>query len=429
MAGTCCAPTRKLIFPIAVILGLSAGYFGNDLVFTGAETISNIFVNLLKLVSLPIAFLSIVSTISGMQGLDELKSLGKKVVKYTLLTTVLAAAVALFLFLVIDPVNSSLSHMPTVSESSLLKDAKSTTTDGYLKHLIEMVPSNFIQPFVEGNVISVLLLAILLSFAILSLPSDKRQTLHHFFASFYAAIMKITTWLVKLMPIAIFAFVTLFVRELNAGLELQHIGFYLACIVLANLIQAFIILPALLKFKGISPLKAAKAMAPALNLAFWSKSSSATLPVAIDCAEKRLNLSPAVSNFSLPLCTTINMNGCAAFILITVLFVSMTHGMAYSTPELIMWIFIATIAAVGNAGVPMGCFFLSSALLAAMDVPLYLLGIILPFYSLIDMLETSINVWSDSCVTAIVDKEIKEEEVAAAATSIASASLMPEKAD
>jgi Na+/H+-dicarboxylate symporter len=102
------------------------------------------------------------------------------------------------------------------------------------------------------------------------------------------------------------------------------------------------------------------------------------------------------------------MNGCAAFILTTVLFVSMSNGVPYTLFEMILWIFIATIAALGNAGVPMGCYFLSSALLAAMNVPLPILGVILPFYSLIDMLETSINVWSDACVTAIVDKEERE---------------------
>jgi len=107
------------------------------------------------------------------------------------------------------------------------------------------------------------------------------------------------------------------------------------------------------------------------------------------------------------------MNACAAFILTTVLFVSMSNGVVYSPLEMIMWIFVATIAAIGNAGVPMGCYFLSSAFLAAMNVPLNILGVILPFYTLIDMLESAINVWSDSCVATVVYKELsKSEEIA-----------------
>ena len=142
-------------------------------------------------------------------------------------------------------------------------------------------------------------------------------------------------------------------------------------------------------------------MYPALSAAFFTKSSAAALPIAIRVSQERANISERVANFSLPLCTTINMNACAAFIYITVLFVSMSQGVTYSFVEMCLWVFLATLAAIGNAGVPMGCFFLSSAILASMNVPLYIMGVILPFYSLIDMLESAINVWSDACVTAV----------------------------
>ncbi len=128
-----------------------------------------------------------------------------------------------------------------------------------------------------------------------------------------------------------------------------------------------------------------------------------------------------VAGFAFPLCVTINMNACAAFILITSLFVAGGHGVNFSYLELVCWVFIATIAAVGNAGVPMGCYFLSSALLAAMNVPLQVLGVILPLYTLIDMLESGINVWSDSCVAAAVDHQISCE--AATSTSRATCQL------
>jgi Na+/H+-dicarboxylate symporter len=131
--------------------------------------------------------------------------------------------------------------------------------------------------------------------------------------------------------------------------------------------------------------------------------------MAMQCAEDNLGISRKVASFSLPLCTTINMNACAAFILTTVFFVSMSNGVVFSPIEMVAWVFIATIAAVGNASVPMGCYFLSSALLASMNVPLNILGVILPFYSLIDMFETSINVWSDSCVASVIYKETLEK--------------------
>lgn len=388
-------------FAIATLLGLFTGYIHHPFLYSLAETVSTVFINLLKLVSLPIIFLSIVSTASGMESISEIKNLGKKVIKYTLLTTLLAATVALILFVIIDPVRNNLNAQPLEQIQG---------QPGYLVYLLKTIPSNIVQPFSENNVIGVLLLALLLSVATLALPTANRQTLHQFFSSLYAAIMKVTTWVVKLMPFAIWAFIALFIKDLKNGLEFQSLALYLSVVVCANLVQAFIVLPLLLKWKKISPVKIARAMAPALSVAFFTKSSAAALPAAMRCAEENVKISRKVASFTLPLCTTINMNGCAAFILSTVLFVSMSNGTVYSPVEMVVWIFIATIAAVGNAGVPMGCYFLASAFLAAMNVPLNILGVILPFYTLIDMLETAINVWSDSCVATIVNQEVVEEE-------------------
>lgn len=171
---------------------------------------------------------------------------------------------------------------------------------------------------------------------------------------------------------------------------------YFALVISANLIQMFIVIPAFLMFKGFNPIKVAKGMLPALALAFFSKSSAATLPVTMRCAQQNLGEKPQVAQFVLPMCTTINMNGCAAFIFLTVVYLMQNAGLDIHPGVIVAWIFIATLAAIGNAGVPMGCFFLSASLLASMNVPILLMGVILPFYAVVDMIETSLNVWSDS---------------------------------
>ncbi len=387
---------------LAVLLGICTGLCNIAPLLSLASLVSDLFINLLKLVSLPIIFLSLVATACGMQSIEELKLLGKKVIKYTLLTTVLSASIALIIFLVVDPVGA-------YSQAAGAGPEVSTDGPSYVSYLIQMIPSNIIEPFLKNNVVGVLFIAMALSLAILGLPADGRSTLNGVFSALYAAVMRITTFIVTLMPIAIWAFITLFFRDLNGGMEFASLAFYLTCVVLANLVQALIVLPIFLKMKGISPIASFRAMFPALSVAFFAKSSAGALPMAIKCAQERAGVTPRVANFSLPLCTTINMNGCAAFILITVLFVSMINGVQYSMAEMIIWIFIATIAALGNAGVPMGCYFVSTAFLLAMDVPLNILGVILPFYSFIDMLESAINVWSDCCVTLAVDKEITEK--------------------
>lgn len=401
-----CEPIKKkinsnLFYALAIVAGVLAGYTNIPILFTTAETISQIFINLLKLVSLPIIFLSIVSTASGMESLHEIKILGKKVIKYTLLTTLIAATIGFLLFIVIDPVRGNIV--------ALTSGEIDPQQPNYLSFFIQIVPSNILQPFTDNNVIAVLFLAMLLSFSIIVLPNQPRSVLHSFFSSVYAAIITITKWIVNIMPIAIWAFITLFIRDLSKGLDYKSLALYLLCVLAANLIQACGVLPLLLKFKGISPLKMARGMFPALSVAFFTKSSSAALPMAMRCAEENIGMTKKVANFSFPLCTTINMNACAAFILITVLFVSISQGVQYTFAEMSLWIILSTIAAIGNAGVPMGCYFLASAFLASMNVPLNILGVILPFYTLIDMLESAINVWSDACVTAVVDHEIKEK--------------------
>lgn len=410
----CEAVKRKInpnvFFGVAVLLGVITGTLNIGLFFQIAEVISQVFINLLKLVSLPIIFLSIVSTASGMDSVDHIKVLGRKVLKYTLLTTLIAATVALALFILINPVQAIVAtEFITPDSISISPSGNNLSQPSYLSFFLQIIPSNIVQPFNENNVIGVLFLAVLLSFAIISLPNEHRTVLHSFFSSIYAAIIAITRWVVLLMPIAIWAFITLFMRDLQKGLDVQSLVLYLVCILAANFIQALIVLPALLKMKNISPYKMMKGMYPALSIAFFTKSSAAALPMAMRCAEENIGISRRVASFSLPLCTTINMNACSAFILITVLFVSMSQGMTYTYPEMFLWIILSTIAAIGNAGVPMGCYFLSSAFLAAMNVPLHILGIILPFYTLIDMLESAINVWSDSCVTALVQEEISIE--------------------
>ena len=173
--------------------------------------------------------------------------------------------------------------------------------------------------------------------------------------------------------------------------------------------NTFIVLPLFLVARGLNPIHVFKKMAPALAVALFTKSSAGTLPVTLASAESRLKVNPTVSRFVLPICTTINMNGCAAFILVTSLFVMQNAGFDLSIGTMITCLFIAVLAAVGNAGVPMGCYFLTLSLMSSIGAPLGLMGVILPIYTIIDMIETAENVWSDSSVCAMVDHDLKDE--------------------
>lgn len=394
----------NILLLVAMGVGLLTGWADIPALNSVANVTSDLFLRLLRLVSIPIIFLAVTSTITGMRDLQEMRKMGRRVLLYTLGTTLVAATIALILFVTLAPASGA--------DASAVDSASEVVSGqgSYLSFLLNIVPSNIFQAFYEGNVMAVVFVALILSVAILFLPGEQKTFLHKLFSSLFTALVKITTFIITLMPIAIWAFMTILVKDVQSNYaQFGQLMTYLACVVGANLIQGFVILPLMLKMKKISPWKSFKGMAPALTVAFFSKSSNATLPVAIQSAEKNLGISQKITNFTLPLCSVVNMNGCAAFILITTLFVSMVNGMTFGAFDLVGWIFLATFAAIGNAGVPMGCFFLTSAFLVGMNVPLYMMGLILPFYTVIDMIETTLNVWSDSCITISVDKDLAVE--------------------
>lgn len=195
--------------------------------------------------------------------------------------------------------------------------------------------------------------------------------------------------LLYVLPIGILAFAGQLSAQIEAGVIVGALGKYTAVVIGGNLIQFFIVIPLFLLFRGLNPVDVFRKMSPAVAVALFTKSSAATLPVTLASAEDNLKAHPAVARFVLPICTTINMNGCAAFILVTSLFVMQNAGMELTMGTMVAWLFIAVLAAIGNAGVPMGCYFLTLSLMSSIGAPIGLLGIILPIYTIIDMIETA----------------------------------------
>lgn len=382
----------------AIVLGVIMGFFPLPGQEKWALTFMTFFTSALKLISLPIIFLALLTSFTGIKSLQSFQKLSSRTIIWTLLTTLIAATVALILYLIINPAKVAMDH--PVAPAPELKA-------NFLDHLIHSFPQNLFQPFLEGNVFGILILAIALGIGLLTAPG--KDKIHEVLSPLLSAMMRLVKILLSILPIMVWSGIVISFNSLIDGIVLEKLGFYLLVVIGANLIQGFIVLPLLLKAKGIAPFASLKKFFPALTVAFFSKSSVATMPIAIRTSEESLNVRSDVSRFVFPICTTINMNGCAAFILATGLFVSESHGIHFSFIEMVGWIFIASIAAVGNAGVPMGCFFLATALLASMNVPVEMMGLILPFYSIIDMIETALNVWSDASVAMIVNKESPQE--------------------
>jgi Na+/H+-dicarboxylate symporter len=387
-----------------ILLGLWSGFSDITALKTTGVFIADVFIRIFKCISLPIIALSIIVTLSHYRSNGLMRRVWLRTLCYTLSTTLVAAMISCALYLVIQP------QSVTNSVSNVTK-ALPTSNLSYLQHISNLIPTTFFTPFLENQVLTVLFLGIVMGIAIRFIPDrEARETITHFFRGLHGLMMVITRWVIAIIPLGLYGFITSTVVQLREGGDLKGIGQYLLVIVLANCIQGFIVLPLWLRCHGIRAFRTMRGMLPALSLAFFSKSSVGTLPVTMNTIEKNLDVRPQISRFVLPLCTSINMNGCAAFIFTTVIYLMQNNGMSMSFTSMAVWIVVATIAAIGNAGIPMGCFFLSISLLVSMNVPITLMGIILPFYGLIDMLETALNVWSDSCVARVIDEKIVDAE-------------------
>ena len=405
--------TRPIIVYLAMmILGIMSGLSDIGYLQSFGIMISDIFIKIFKFISMPIIALSIIVTLSNYENHDgSMTRVWRRTLLYTFGTTIIAAIISCLLYVVIRPGNVTIGAQQTPSTDFAMQ--KTT----YWQHLSSLIPNNIFSPFLEHQVFSVLLLGVLTGIAIRFIPDvDAKNTVKNFFKGIHGIFFVMTRWIILILPLGVFGFITATVVQLQNGMNISGMLEYLIVIVAANLIQGFLILPTWLSLNQIKPFDTMKKMMPALTLAFFSKSSAGTLPVTMSTAETRLNMDPKISRFVLPLCTSLNMNGCAAFIFATVIFLMQNNGADITLFTLGSWVIIATIAAIGNAGVPMGCFFLSASLLTSMDVPIVLMGIILPFYTVIDMIETSLNVWSDSCVATVVAKEDMQFAEASAAT-------------
>jgi Na+/H+-dicarboxylate symporter len=396
--------TSQWLYVFALLFGIVSGLGDWPFIHSLASHISQIFIRIFKCISLPLIGLSILVSFTHMQDEGHTTLMWKRAIRYTIGTTLISALIAFFLYRIIKP-----SRIFAPASLSSEEVEKAIGHVKYADQVITIIPDNLFSPFINNNVLSVLIMGLVIGAAVNHIPTrESRHIMKSFFIGFHDLLLIVTRWVVILIPLALYSFITITIVELKSGSQIRGLGEYIGVILLSNLIQGFVILPLFLYMKHINPLRAMYGMLPALSLAFFSKSSVAALPVTMRTAEEQLALSPKITRTILPFCTTCNMNGCAAFIFTTVVYVMENNGISLSSSTMLIWVGIATLASIGNAGVPMGCYFLSASLLASMDIPIALMGIILPFYTLLDMLETSLNVWSDSCVAMAVDKEVKE---------------------
>ena len=335
---------RQLILWVgALVIGGILGALKIDAVNSVCNFVATIFTRLFQFTAVPAISVSVVTTLAMLGGNKETGKIFRHTITYTLLTTLAASTIAAILFFAIKPEVLSASVYEGVAAEKL----SGMNASSYLDYFISAIPNNILYPFVSGNVLSVLIVSFALGFAISKMQeSEKKTSILNVVHGFQEIIFMIIGWIIAVLPIGIIAFTAQLVSEMSAGIVADSIGRYTAVVLSGNLIQFFIVLSLFLLVKGINPVKHFKNMLPAILTALFTKSSAATLPVTMDCAENRVKCDKKFTRFILPMCTTINMNGCAAFILVTSLFVMKNGGVELNLITVISWILISVISAV-----------------------------------------------------------------------------------
>ncbi len=395
---------------IGIILGVFSGWLIGEPLLVVSQPMGTVFLRLLKMVIVPLVFSSIVTGVAGIGSTGRLGRLGGKTMLYYLTTSLLAILTGLMIVNIVKPGVGAQLGLQTPPESI------ATQGTGIGDLLLRMIPENPLAAAAEGRMLQLIFFAILFGVFITRVPRKFGQPLESFVNGLFEVMMQMTRFIIYLTPFGAFGLVGSIVARTGFA-PFVPLGKYALCVVAALLIHACITLPLLLRLIGkINPLKQLKAMSPALMTAFSTASSSATLPLTMECIEDRAGVSNKTSSFVLPLGATVNMDGTALYECVAVIFIAQYYSSQGQVLELSMVqqgvvVLTALMASIGAAGIPLAGLVMMSVVLDAVGLPLEGVGLILAVDQILDMGRTTVNVWSDSCGTSIIASSEGETEL------------------
>ena len=385
---------------IALFLAILFGLFFTEYV-PYVRWMGDLFLRALKMVIVPLIVSSIVSGVANIGNAENLGRLGLKTFVYYISTSTFAIITGLILVNIINPgVGADLGLSSEVEGLSAARESFGDT-------LMNIIPTNIFNAFANGEILSIIFFSILFGFFITRVSEKPQKMLTDFFNSFFEVMMKVTLFIIKFTPIGIFGIVAKVVAD-QAGNLLAvggSLGLYMITVIIALTFHAFVTLPLILKFIGNSdPLLHFKAMRTPLLTAFSTSSSSATLPLTMEAVERNSGVSNKISSFTLPLGATVNMDGTALYECVAAMFIAQAYGVELGFLQQVIVVITALLASIGAAGIPMAGLVMITIILSAVGLPLEGVGLILAVDRILDMMRTTVNVWSDSCGAAVIAK-------------------------
>lgn len=267
---------------------------------------------------------------------------------------------------------------------------------------LRMIPTNVVEAAAQGQMLGLIFFSLLYGFFLTRITEDYAEAQYNFFQGMFEIMMRITDLVMRFAPLGVFALVARTVMDTGLA-ALAPLALFVLTVVLALAVHFLVVLPLLLYFiGGVNPLRHYQAMGAALLTAFSTASSSATLPVTMECVEKNAGVSNKVTSFVLPLGATVNMDGTALYECVAALFIAQAYGIELSMGSQFLVVLLALLTSIGVAGIPAASLVAIAIILGAVGLPLEGIGLILAVDRILDMLRTAVNVFSDACGAVII---------------------------
>jgi len=388
---------------VALVLGVLYGYFFSNHI-SYVSWMGEIFMRGLQMVIVPLVLSSIISGVANIGSAENLGRLGLKTMSYYLITSLLAILTGLFFVNLWEPgVGFDIEMNSEIEGLNLARDSFGST-------LINIVPSNLFQAFVDGEMLAIIFFSILFGYFITQVSIKSGKVLLDFFNATFDVTMKLTMFILKFTAFGIFGIMAGIVSEqINAGRDLwdlfSSLGWYMLTVLVGLFIHFFITLPLIVYVFGkANPWQHFKNLRAALITAFSTCSSGATLSLTMEGCENKSGISNKITSFTLPLGATINMDGTALYECVAAIFIAQAYGHHLDTVDQIIIVITALLASIGAASIPMAGLVMISIILTAVGLPLEGVGLILAVDRILDMFRTATNVWSDACGAVVIAK-------------------------
>ena len=401
---------------LGVVSGLILSFVDGGGAFVGdyIKPFGTIFINLLKLIAIPLILASLIKGVSDLQDISKLSQMGGRTILTYVTTTLIAVTIGLILVNTIQPGKSI-----SVETRQELVEAYASDADqkreaaakqqevGPLQALVDIVPSNIFAAATNNrNMLQIIFFALFFGIGMILLPQETSKPVKDFFDSFNAVILKLIDMIMMAAPYGVFALLATLVVEAPSIELFQALALY-AITLLLGLAAMIVVYSIIIKiFTGRSPSSFFKGIAPAQLLAFSTSSSAATLPVTMECVEENLGVDKEVTSFVLPIGATINMDGTSVYQGVAAVFIAQAFGLDLSLSTQLGIIFTATLASIGTAAVPSAGIVMLVIVLSQAGIPEAGLALIFAIDRPLDMCRTIVNVTGDAAVSMLVGKSL-----------------------